>query len=104
MKYLFLMLLVLLLFVCPNIRAQTAEKGNNKELDKLFGSYYEEELKLSPASATYRGDKRYNDLLPATFTDSYRVKLKTFYTHYLTALSKFKRADLNENDRLSYDI
>ncbi|WP_220464048.1 DUF885 family protein [Adhaeribacter radiodurans] len=54
--------------------------------------------------ATFRGDNRYNDLLPAEFTESYRVKLKTFYTHYLTALIQFKRADLNENDRLSYDI
>ncbi|GEO04908.1 hypothetical protein AAE02nite_25720 [Adhaeribacter aerolatus] len=104
MKQLSLMLLVLYLFGCPAIRAQTTEKVNNKELDKLFDSYYEEELKLFPILATFRGDNRYNDLLTAEFTDSYRIKLKAFNTHYLTALSKFKRADLSESDRLSYDI
>ncbi|KAA5539362.1 DUF885 domain-containing protein [Adhaeribacter rhizoryzae] len=104
MKYFSLMLLVLFLFVCSVIRAQTTEKENNKELYKLFASYSEEELKLFPMQATSRGDNRYNDLLPATFTDNYQFELKAFNTNYLNALSKFKRADLNENDRLSYDI
>ncbi|WP_347159032.1 DUF885 domain-containing protein [Pontibacter chitinilyticus] len=76
----------------------------NNQLDSLFNAYYNEGLKLSPAMATFYGDNRYNDLLPAEFTDSYREKYKDYYTRYLTALSNFKRESLSENDRLSYDI
>jgi uncharacterized protein (DUF885 family) len=104
MKNLSAIFLVLVFLVCPDLQAQTTEKKNNKELGKLFASFSEEESRLFPFQATIRGDNRYNDLYPAVFTDSYQDKLKTFYTQYLTALSKFKRAGLSENDRLSYDI
>ena len=40
----------------------------------MLDSFYEDGLKLSPLGATAAGDSRYNDLLPAEFTDSYREK------------------------------
>ena len=92
-----------MLFISNTSNAQTTT-GTNKQLDSLFNSYYDEGLKLSPGAATFYGDNRYNDLLPAEFTDSYREKYKDYYTRYLTALSNFKRESLSENDRLSYDI
>ncbi len=78
--------------------------GNNKELANLFDHYYEERLKLFPLEATQNGDNRYNDLMYVDFTDSYRAKLKAFFQSNLDTISKFDRASLNENDKISFDI
>lgn len=79
-------------------------EADNTELAALFSKYYEERLQLFPLEATANGDNRYNDLLFADFTDSYHQKLKEFYHNYLTYITKFDRDELNENDKISYDI
>lgn len=79
-----------------------AEK--NKDFTQFLNDYYEGRIRLSPLDATQNGDDRYNALLPADFTDSYRDTLKNFYTLFLNGLKNFGRATLTENDRLSYDI
>ena len=76
---------------------------DNTELSALLDKYYEERLQLFPLEATSIGDNRYNDQLYIDFTDSYRKKLKDFYTRYQVYISKFERDALNENDQLSYD-
>ena len=75
-----------------------------KDLNDLFDRYYEERLKLFPLEATSIGDKRYNDLLPVAFTDSYRIRLRDFYDRYLTELSNYNRDSLSENDQLNLDV
>ncbi|HEX9514494.1 MAG TPA: DUF885 domain-containing protein [Puia sp.] len=77
---------------------------NKKDFTQFLNDYYEGRMKLSPLDATQNGDDRYNALLPADFTDSYRDSLKIFYTRFQDGLKKFNRAGLTENDRLSYDI
>ena len=96
---LFLLLLPLQLFAQP-----TSLRPVNGELHKLFDDADEEFLKLNPISATFRGDNRYNDKMPIDFTDSYREKQKAYFTKNLEAIGKFKRDDLNDNDKLSYDV
>ncbi|MEJ7684686.1 MAG: hypothetical protein WKG06_43940 [Segetibacter sp.] len=77
---------------------------DNKELSTVFNNYYEERLRLFPLEATAIGDKRYNNLLPVDFTDGYRDSLKQFYNRYLTYVSKFNRENLNDKDKISYDV
>src|SRR4051812_19337108 len=84
--------------------AQTELSRKNKKLDSLFAAYYEEGLKLKPIDATDYGESRYNNLLPAAFTDSYRTLLRNYYSHYLAAILKFNEKNLSMDDRLSYDI
>lgn len=76
----------------------------NTELAALFDKYYEERLQLFPLEATSVGDDRYNDKLYADFTDSYRKKLKDFYSRYLIYAEKFSNKTLNENDKLNHEI
>ncbi|MBS1607499.1 MAG: DUF885 domain-containing protein [Bacteroidetes bacterium] len=88
---------------------KTSDKGSviiepNKELASFFEQYHEDNLKLFPLSATFEGDNRYNDLLPADFTDSYRDSTKRFYERYLKELSSFDTSKLNDEDKLSYAI
>ncbi len=89
---------------CKNATNNSGTPQPDAKLATFLDQYYEEGLQLFPISATYQGDKRYNDLLPADFTDSYRVKLKDFYKKYLDGLDKFDRARLDDNDQASYDI
>ncbi|MDB5190905.1 MAG: hypothetical protein JWQ96_468 [Segetibacter sp.] len=79
-------------------------KEDNKELATLFNNYYEDRMKLFPLEATTNGDNRYNDRLPIEFTNSYRDTLKTFYSNYLTYISKYDREALSANDQISFDI
>ncbi|MES2849452.1 MAG: DUF885 domain-containing protein [Bacteroidota bacterium] len=61
-------------------------------------------MQLIPLEATQNGDSVYSDKLYADFTDSYRLKLRNFFTRFQNEIQKFKRDNLNAEDRISYDI
>src|SRR5689334_20703824 len=97
-------LTICLLAACKNKVATSKTLASNKELATLFENYYNGRMALLPVEATINGDTRYNDQLPAEFTDSYRQKLTAFFTENLKAVQQFNRDQLNETDRTSYDI
>ncbi|MBO2010760.1 DUF885 domain-containing protein [Hymenobacter negativus] len=84
--------------------ANGAAADTTKGLNGLFASFWEQQSRLDPLSATAQGDNRYNNLLPNDQTQAFRDTLSTFYQDYLTQLGKFDRAQLDENDKISYDI
>jgi uncharacterized protein (DUF885 family) len=77
---------------------------DNRRLARLLNDYYEDRMKLFPLEATQNGDNRYNDKLPADFTESYRIQLQDFYSSYLNRLETLNRDRMNDNDKISYDI
>jgi uncharacterized protein (DUF885 family) len=85
-------------------KQKTGAGPANAHFGKLCDQYYEEYLKLSPLNATYAGDNRYNDQLPNDGSVAYLNTLKTFDQQYLDSLKKYNRAELDENDALSYDV
>lgn len=76
----------------------------NEQLAKLFDNYYEAYLKFDPLTATYIGDPRYNGELPNSISANFLKKSESFYKAYLDSAKTFKRDELSENDKLSYDI
>ena len=46
-------------------------KEDNKDFASLLDKYYDERMQMFPLEATINGDNRFNNLLPADFTDSY---------------------------------
>jgi uncharacterized protein (DUF885 family) len=84
--------------------ADTAATGGNKDLNGLFGQYWEKQSRLDPLAATGQGDSRFNDILPNDQTQAWRDTLGAFYQNYLTRLDKFDRNTLDDNDKISYDI
>lgn len=102
-KIAFSAVLAIMLQSCSNKQPKN-EIVANKNLAQLLNNYYEEKLQLFPLNATQDGDNRYNDKLYADFTDSYRAQLKTFYTNYLNNIEKYKKDELNDNDKISYDV
>jgi len=79
-------------------------KEDNKEFANLLDKYYDERMHMFPLEATINGDNRFNNLLPADFTDSYRKKLIAFFNIWQNSLTTFDREQLNDNDKISYDI
>ncbi|MEP7317218.1 MAG: DUF885 domain-containing protein [Panacibacter sp.] len=102
-KILVVVAMCIVLAAC-NTTGGNNKSDDNKELATMLDQYYEETLQLFPLSATGVGDNRYNDLLYADFTESYRLKLKEFSDRYLNEIKKFDREKLNQNDQISYDI
>src|SRR3954463_13143992 len=99
--------IILLLLAASSLQLSAfsqSAKSLNEALHKFFDQVDEEALKLDPVSATFRGDNRYNSLLTIDFTESNRGKQKTFYETNLAGIKKFKRDQLNDNDRISYDV
>ncbi len=103
-KKIFLLFAVVnLISSCQNNHIQKAI-GNNTALATLLEKYYDERMQLFPVEATVNGDNRYNNLLPADFTDSYRIKLNDFFSKQLLAIKNFNKEALNENDKISKDL
>ena len=103
MKPVIIGIIVMLMLSCNNQTKETPPK-NSKELADFFDKYYEERLQWYPLEATMIGDPRYNDRLSIEFTDSYRGKLRDFYSRYLTEAKKYNRDELNETDKINYDV
>ena len=57
---------------CKEDKKTSGQPGDSKDLAAFFEKYFEERLQLFPLDATSIGDNRYNDILPISFTDSYR--------------------------------
>lgn len=76
---------------------------DNQKLHQLFDRYYKEFSVLNPLNATYNGDTTCNDQLPAD-DEAQLKKVHIFYTTYLSQLKAFKKAPLNKEDKVSYEI
>ena len=101
MKKLFLFISIISFLSCQKEK-NTAQK--NPQLDKIISEYYEDQLKLSPLSATFNGDNRYNDLLNIDFTDSHRALVKSILEKYQKSIQEIDRESLTTNDQLTYDL
>jgi uncharacterized protein (DUF885 family) len=78
--------------------------GDNKDLAAFFNKYWEKRARLFPLDATQNGDNRYNDILPNDQTQAYRDTLTAFYQTYQQGLKSFDYNQLDDNDKVSYDI
>jgi uncharacterized protein (DUF885 family) len=103
-KFTCLLILAALFFVACNNKKGTETKPNSKNFEMRLDRYYQERIQLIPLEATQNSDTTQNDKLYADFTDSYRAKLHGFFNRYTNEIRKFKRDELNDDDRVSFDI
>lgn len=78
-------------------------KSDNSKFAAFLENYYQDQLKLSPLSATMVGDERYDDLLPNDGSVAYLQAWSKFNKSYLDSLKNYDRESLNDNDKLSFD-
>ena len=74
------------------------------QLHQLMDDYHQEALQLYPLSATYQGDKRYNDYLPNSLSDEFMAQEKKFYSSTLEKLNSLDEGSLSEADLLSKKV
>jgi uncharacterized protein (DUF885 family) len=75
-----------------------------QELARLYGEFFQENLKMNPIQATAIGDLRYNDQLPNVLGKAYRDQQDEFDQRWLKRISSISRNELSGQSRLSYDI
>ncbi|TAJ54862.1 MAG: DUF885 domain-containing protein [Nevskiaceae bacterium] len=73
-------------------------------VQQLFTDYWEEGLRLSPLSATYVGDARYNDQLPNFLSAEFRAQELEFNRKWRARIAAVDPAPLGAQDRLSLQI
>jgi uncharacterized protein (DUF885 family) len=102
-KAIFFLSIIIITSSCKSGKVNQV-KEDNKDFASLLDKYYDERMHMFPLEATINGDNRFNNLLPADFTDSYRKKLIAFFNIWQNSLTTFDREQLNDNDKISYDI
>ena len=72
-----------------------------RQLDELVESYFESYLQLNPVAATFIGDHRYDDRMPAA---NRRQQTRATEQRFLDQLDRIDRARLAPKDQLNYDV
>ncbi|MES2000894.1 MAG: DUF885 domain-containing protein [Pseudomonadota bacterium] len=73
-------------------------------LFKLFKNSDEDSLRRNPLFAIFRGDLRYADQFGDYITDNYQAGEKAAADKELAALHAIDKSQLDETDRLAYDV
>lgn len=94
---------VLLFSACQPVVFHSKE-DKEVSLDTILNRYWEQRMQLFPLEATAYGDNRYNDRMTITIAESFRDSLKRFYQHQLDELSEVDTSDLDETQKMSYDV
>ena len=85
-------------------QAVTTQSELKVRLDALFERFFEDFLQLSPLTATYIGDSRYNDRLPNFIGPEYRAQARAMNQRYLDEIRAIDPSLLAPGDRISYDV
>ncbi len=88
----------------PVAGTAAASTDTRQQLDALFESYFEDNLRANPVLATYIGDHRYDDQLPNSIGPEYLAAARAMNQRYLAAIRAIDPDVLAPSDRISYDI
>ncbi|MBD3730528.1 MAG: DUF885 domain-containing protein [Sphingomonadales bacterium] len=84
--------------------AADPQQAAHDALFALFAWNDEEDLKLNPLSALFRGDMRYADHLGNYLTDEYTNAVRKLAQDSLDKLHTISRDQLNPTDKIAYDV
>jgi uncharacterized protein (DUF885 family) len=97
---------VLLVAACGSneepVAAEVVDPG--VALNEMFEEYADRYLEMNPVQATFNGVNRYNDRMANSNSPEYRAAAEAMDQEFLRRLLEIDREQLNEQDRLSYDI
>lgn len=88
----------------PSTAAEAPTKSAHDRLFDLFKASDEASLRRNPINALFRGDMRYADRFGDYISDEYFAAERAAAEHDLAALHTIPRAELNDTDRLAYDV
>ena len=74
------------------------------KLDEIYQTYFDENLKLNPLTATYMGREEYNDKLPNFLSPEHRQRQLELEQTYLAKIESIDINSLTERQKISYQI
>ncbi|GJJ05436.1 hypothetical protein RugamoR64_59740 [Duganella rhizosphaerae] len=86
--------------VAPQANAAPAHKA----LLAIADQYYDATARFEPLGATENGDNRYDDQLGLSIAPAKRAQQFKLYRQFATRLKAIQRAQLDDKDRINYDI
>ena len=89
--------LLMLALLAPLVPAQEASRA----LERIFGDYEQDYLRLNPHEATLRGERRYNAMLADGISAEFLAAERALAQRYLGALDALDIAALNATQRNS---
>ncbi|RFP24095.1 DUF885 domain-containing protein [Duganella sp. BJB488] len=84
----------------PQVSAAPAHKA----LRALADQYYDASARFEPLNATENGDNRFDDQLGLSIAPAKRAQQFKLYRQFAARLKTIKRAQLDNGDRINYDI
>jgi uncharacterized protein (DUF885 family) len=93
----------ILLALCAASAPLARAADPHADLHRLFAAAWERDLVDNPLTATYFGDRRFEDRLPDLSLASIAAQEKAA-RNYLTQLKRIDRSKLSAEDQLSYDL
>ncbi len=104
--FLFSVLLLLTLQSCDSEKTAVLDEISSiqKDFNSILNDYTKKRKELYPLESTAAGEDIYNDVLPNNLTASYTKRLVAFYEDNLQRLSRIDRAQLNDKEKMSYDV
>ncbi|RFP08471.1 MULTISPECIES: DUF885 family protein [unclassified Duganella] len=84
----------------PQVSAAPAHKA----LLAIADQYYDATARFEPLGATENGDNRFDDQLGLSIAPAKRAQQFKLYRQFATRLKAIQRAQLNDKDRINYDI
>jgi len=91
------------LIASPFLQSQNAPADRSKALNALFAEYWEDVLLHSPETATYLGDKRYNDRWSDMSAAGFSNQLQRERV-FIERLGAIDTTGLSDQDKLSSDL
>ena len=73
-------------------------------LKEMFDEFTNRYLEMNPVQATFIGVNQYNDRMANSNSPEYRAAAEAMEQEFLQRLLEINREQLNEEDKLSYDI
>lgn len=88
-----------------NNQAKTHQvEQQGQYLEKLYSEYFDANLRLNPSRATAIGNHEFNDRLENHLSEEHRARQRILEEEFLSALKEVDVAQLDEQQRLSYEI
>ena len=88
-----------------NIETKTHQvEQQGQYLSKLYNEYFDATLRLNPSRATALGNHEFNDKLENFLSEEHRTRQRMLEEEYLNALETIDVTQLDEQQRLSYEI
>ncbi len=88
----------------PQENRQELVQAEEAKLNTIVEAFFDEQLVLSPLTATFLGDNRFNDRLAISISPEYQAQFKALEEKYLDRIQQLDKNLFVGQARLTYDV